>query len=334
MTRVRSHPAIVHHRTLLLSIILEPSYYSLLFHIITTHYSLLHMYIVHYTGRLMDGTIFDSSISRNTTFKFTLGQGVIEGWSIGFATMKKGEKAVLQCGPKYAYGPSGSPPKIPPNATLRFTVELINFAPKRKEAWQMKSNEKVEEADKCKNEGNRAFTSGDLHGAIDEYKAGWKYIEYFNDDEANMYDPLSDTSKTLLQTLRVTLQSNMAMVYLKLENYREAMKAADTALKYDPNHAKSLFRRGTARSHIGMFEEAKSDLLQAVKLAPSDAAIRNELERVKQVIQAGKEREKKAFSGIFNKKNFSFDDNVPKDTSSTTASTTPAVETVTEPVSN
>lgn len=265
-------------------------------------------YIVHYTGRLMDGSIFDSSIERNTTFKFTLGQGVIEGWSIGFASMKKGEKAVLQCGPNYAYGAGGSPPKIPPNATLRFTVELINYGPKRKETWQMKSNEKVEEADKRKNEGNRAFTGGDLYGALEEYKEGWKVIEYLNEESVASYDPLTENSKTLLRTLHVTLQSNMAMVYLKLENYREAMKAADTALKHDPNHAKSLFRRGTARAHIGMHEEAKADLQQAAKLAPTDAGIRAELERIKQIIQTAREREKKAFSGIFNKQNFSLDE--------------------------
>lgn len=58
--------------------------------------------------RLMDGTIFDSSIERGQTFKFVLGQGqVIKGWDLGFASMKQGEKAVLQCAPDYAYGARG-----------------------------------------------------------------------------------------------------------------------------------------------------------------------------------------------------------------------------------
>eukprot|EP00457_Paulinella_chromatophora_P005367 gb/GEZN01005384.1/.p1 GENE.gb/GEZN01005384.1/~~gb/GEZN01005384.1/.p1 ORF type:complete len:537 (+),score=160.65 gb/GEZN01005384.1/:100-1710(+) len=83
---------------------------------------------VHYVGTLMDGTKFDSSRDRSDTFKFTIGKGqVIKGWDIGVATMKKGEKAMLTCKPEYAYGEGGSPPTIPPNATLQFEVELFGW---------------------------------------------------------------------------------------------------------------------------------------------------------------------------------------------------------------
>lgn len=47
---------------------------------------------------------------------------VIKAWDIGVATMKRGEVCVLTCAPEYAYGAAGSPPKIPPNATLQFEV--------------------------------------------------------------------------------------------------------------------------------------------------------------------------------------------------------------------
>ena len=78
---------------------------------------------VHYTGTLLDGTKFDSSKDRNEPFEFELGQGsVIKAWDIGVATMKKGEIAMLTCASKYAYGKPGSPPKIPPDATLKFEV--------------------------------------------------------------------------------------------------------------------------------------------------------------------------------------------------------------------
>ena len=79
----------------------------------------------HYTGRLLDGSVFDSSVTRGQPFKFGLGEGrVIKGWDRSFATMKKGEKAFLVCGPGYAYGESGSGAQIPPNSTLRFEVEV------------------------------------------------------------------------------------------------------------------------------------------------------------------------------------------------------------------
>lgn len=83
---------------------------------------------VHYVGTLEDGTKFDSSRDRGEYFEFTLGKGqVIKGWDKGVATMRTGEKAILKCSPEYGYGASGSPPTIPPNATLLFEVELIDW---------------------------------------------------------------------------------------------------------------------------------------------------------------------------------------------------------------
>ncbi|PWA14315.1 hypothetical protein CCH79_00012266 [Gambusia affinis] len=83
---------------------------------------------VHYVGTLLDGTHFDSSRDRGEKFSFELGKGqVIKAWDIGVATMRVGELCQLICKPEYAYGSAGSPPKIPPKATLIFEVELFEF---------------------------------------------------------------------------------------------------------------------------------------------------------------------------------------------------------------
>ena len=78
---------------------------------------------VHYAGWLTDGTLFDSSYSRADTAKFPL-SNVIPGWTEGIQLMKPGGVFRFTIPGKLAYGPRGSPPKIGPNATLVFYVEL------------------------------------------------------------------------------------------------------------------------------------------------------------------------------------------------------------------
>lgn len=79
---------------------------------------------VHYTGTLVDGTVFDSSVARGEPITFPLGN-VIKGWQEGVALMRVGSKAELVIPSNLAYGDDGAGGSIPGGATLKFEVELI-----------------------------------------------------------------------------------------------------------------------------------------------------------------------------------------------------------------
>jgi FKBP-type peptidyl-prolyl cis-trans isomerase FkpA len=79
---------------------------------------------VHYHGTFPSGKVFDSSVERGKPASFPLNR-VIPCWTEGLQQMQVGGKAKLVCPPEVAYGSRGAPPRIPPNATLYFEVELL-----------------------------------------------------------------------------------------------------------------------------------------------------------------------------------------------------------------
>ena len=82
---------------------------------------------VHYTGKLTNDTVFDSSVKRGQPFEFKLGGGqVIKGWDEAFLLLQVGDKATIKMGPELGYGANANG-KIPANSTLIFDVELLDI---------------------------------------------------------------------------------------------------------------------------------------------------------------------------------------------------------------
>lgn len=121
--------------------------------------------------------------------------------------MSRGEKAILTCRSDYAYGANGSPPRIPPDATLKFEVELIDFRDKEREIWEMEYHERVVKAQEFKELGNAKVREGNFQEALD---LGYlKSLEYIKDDPVDEEE--FDQTVTELKTLKVSVYSNISL---------------------------------------------------------------------------------------------------------------------------
>jgi len=260
----------------------------------------------HYVGSLAsDGSEFDSSRSRGTPFKFTLGEGmVIKGWDLGFAKMRKGERAVLTIKSDYGYGDAGSPPKIPGKATLKFDVELLGFGPKKKEKWELSGEEKIAEAETWKEKGNASFKKGEYKQACEAYEEGVTYVE-------NSYESDQDLKKKHVD-MEAVLRLNAAQSYINNRDYSKAIQHATQVLKKDPNNFKALLRRGTAYSAYGFIPEAKADLAKCREMKDQDQApVNKQVKLLHERQAAAAQKEKAQYSGIFSSQKVSLYDDKP-----------------------
>lgn len=122
---------------------------------------------LNYQGKLSDGRVFDSSLTRKKPFSFVVGeQKVISGWEIGIKSMKMGEKAKFLISSKYGYKKKGIPPIIPPNADLLFEIEIIDVIEKNDIDNKKKLQNQTEEISsssetlQTKNGSNNSYSSG------------------------------------------------------------------------------------------------------------------------------------------------------------------------------
>lgn len=156
----------------------------------------------------------------------------------------------------------------------------------------------LEIATKCKGFGNTAFKAGDFNAALDKYEKGRRYLDVDPD-----LDNEPPTTKEQLEALRISLNSNAALMNLKLGAWKDTVRAADNALASssisDKDKAKALYRRGYALVRLKDEDAAVESLEQAKKLEPNDGAIAAELAAVKKVAAARLAKEKASFKKFF-----------------------------------
>eukprot|EP00928_Gymnodinium_smaydae_P054090 TRINITY_DN37923_c0_g1_i1.p2 TRINITY_DN37923_c0_g1~~TRINITY_DN37923_c0_g1_i1.p2 ORF type:complete len:313 (+),score=118.31 TRINITY_DN37923_c0_g1_i1:47-985(+) len=270
---------------------------------------------VHYVGTLQeDGSKFDSSRDRGQQFQFDVGVGqVIKGWDVGICSMKRGEKAILRARSDYAYGDHGSPPKIPPKATLDFEVELFSWREKVKEPFQMTPEERSAYASQQKDLGNAAFGKQDWQAAIEAYDEGARYITHGQGDGGHGHGhshshggapchgdhgggdevELSEEDKKLA----LALLCNGAMAKLKVGEPELAKFDCGKALELDPNNVKALFRRAKAKVAVGEFDAAMEDAARVLELDAGN----KEAELLKRQAENEKKKQKQKEKAMFSK---------------------------------
>lgn len=157
-------------------------------------------------------------------------------------------------------------------------------------------------ASDCKDFGNKAFKAGDFAAALDKYEKGLRYLN----EEPEL--PQGDEGKELkakITAVRFSLNSNGALMNIKMANWEDAARMAQSALLVgganvkDADKAKALYRRGFALVRLREEDAAIEALTEASKLAPGDGAITKELGEVKQGMAARLAKEKAAYKKFF-----------------------------------
>lgn len=156
----------------------------------------------------------------------------------------------------------------------------------------------VKIASEIKEFGNKAFKEGNLSLGLEKYQKGLRYLN----EDPDLKNESEETKKTL-NTLRFTLNSNSALLSNKLKSYDEASRYATYALEVpgisDADKGKALYRRAVAQIGLKDEDAALTDLEEASKLVPGDAAITKELASVKKMIHERARKEKAAYSKFF-----------------------------------
>lgn len=163
----------------------------------------------------------------------------------------------------------------------------------------MKGQEIIKIARELKDYGNKAFKAADLNLALDKYQKGLRYLNQYpqasNEDHTEIQQQLTD--------IRFTLNSNSALLQIKLKAFDDALRSASNAVELsnigDTEKAKAYYRKALASIGLKDDEEAIKDLNEALKLAPGDAAILKELRLVRKKAADRAEKEKAAYKRFF-----------------------------------
>ncbi|XP_061367213.1 70 kDa peptidyl-prolyl isomerase-like isoform X3 [Gastrolobium bilobum] len=250
---------------------------------------------VRYTAMLEDGTVFEKrGIDETQPLKFiTDEEQVITGLDRAVETMKKGERAIINIHPDYAFGNVEVRRDfaiVPPGSNVVYDIEMMDFI-KEKAPWELNSNEKIEVAGRKKEEGNLLFKGGKYQRAGKKYE---KAADFVGEDGS-----FGDNEQKLAKGLRVSCWLNGAACSLKLNDFPGAIKLCSQVLDIEFYNVKALYRRAQAYIETGDYLLADVDVKKALEVDPQNREVKVIKKKLKQLQADSDKKDAKLYENIF-----------------------------------
>ncbi|XP_047570079.1 inactive peptidyl-prolyl cis-trans isomerase FKBP6 isoform X1 [Lutra lutra] len=258
--------------------------------------------LVKYSGYLehMDKP-FDSNCFRRTPRLMKLGEDItLWGMELGLLSMRRGELARFLFKPTYAYGALGCPPLIPPNTTVLFEIELLDFldsaesdefcALSAEQQDQFPLQKVLKVAATEREFGNYLFRQNRFCDAKVRYKRALLLLHRRSAPPEEQH---------LVAAAELLVLLNLSFTYLKLERPTTALRYGEQALIIDQKNAKALFRCGQACLLMTEYQKARDFLVRAQKEQPFNHDINNELKKLASSYKDYTDKEKEMCHRMF-----------------------------------
>jgi len=241
-----------------------------------------HICEINVQGRLSDGTVVDAHDHLNVQ----IGDAeVIQGLDLALPLMDVGEMALLEVGPRFAYGAQGRKPNVPPDATIMYTVELLSSEPEPDiETLPVATRRDI--GCRKRERGNWWYTRQEHTLAIQCYRRALDYLSDIEGGVSLKAEKGDDSSQGTEAELRGLMEdclkvyNNLAAAQMKIKAYDAALQSVENVLRCQPNNVKAVFRKGKILAAKGENSSAVAALRLASQLEPNNRMIRQELVRM------------------------------------------------------
>ncbi|KDR12172.1 peptidyl-prolyl cis-trans isomerase FKBP8-like isoform X3 [Zootermopsis nevadensis] len=256
-----------------------------------------HICEINLEGRLPDGTIVD----KHDHLSIQIGDAeVVQGLDLALPLMDVGEVALLEIGPRFAYGALGREPDVPRDATVVYTVELLSADPEP-DVEVLPATKRKEIGCRKRERGNWWYSRQEHTLAIQCYR---RALDYLDDIEGGITLTSGEregsnqgTEEELHDLLedRLKVYNNLAAAQMKIKAHDTALQSVENVLRCQPNNVKALFRKGKILAAKGENPSAVAALRLASQLEPDNRMIRQELLRILRLHKEDTVHEKKLY---------------------------------------